>query len=156
MLPGSFLLCLVWAMQEAQPAFAHPLGLDEPSGEARVDMRNDEATDGDPDLFPTAPAPGDGYTEDVEMAGYRGILRILADLFELKIEKGQWFVSEGKPGGERVCLDGECWCSTKLKSFSKAPGCDYINRVVGKASPRPTFDCSCWNGIFADCPPSLP
>lgn len=126
-------------MQEAQPAFAHPLGLDEsPGQEARID--EDEATEGGHDLSLAAPTSGEGYTADdlaAEMAGYGGILGILADVFEFKIEKGQWWVTLGEPGGERVCLNGGCWCSTELKSYPSADGCDYMNRVVSKASLRP-------------------
>lgn len=129
MLPSSFLIGLLWGIQEAQPAFAHPLGLDRaPPQEAhKRDSTSDELADKSQDLF----ALGSGSREhEGSTEGWADISRLLTGLLGLRIETGTWETSEGVVGGDRVCVDGVCWCTSLRRSVRKADGCHYMNQKV--------------------------
>lgn len=136
MLPGSLLLALTWGMQEAQPAFAHPLEVDGPppnaeQGSQKVKDKQEESDDGLPllDEFNIA----HNLSAGVQDASYYGadtksITRLLNDVLGLKIKKDVWHISPDKIGGDRACVDGECWCTVGKVSPGKSEGCHHLNK----------------------------
>lgn len=140
MLPGSFWLTLLWGLQEAQPALAHPRELDGPPPSPPNSSRggDDPAKDFSDAVWVEVPL-FEGYDDDnMEEASWKYFVPYLLTKvlgFEIVMEYMQTGKRSKPPKWNvlRTCMDHECWCVC-TSSMDEIPGCHHVRVDVSRAS----------------------